>query len=456
MAENDERTLPELLADLKAAVEAGDRVKAMELHQRILQRLATEYAAAEQIELDVNCLLGELDANEGRRLRMQLEQRALQQVQQWQQQQQQSESPWPHSGQQQQQQQQQHPVGSGFSVESYWVGAGSQPRALGVDFPVWFGTNRQAEPGGKRFGAERSDRTTLGQVWVHVPRGHQFGEVGASFWQKVWRLNFEDDALKVVGLEQQTSDEFFGGLVKTMQAARDAGQKPQAVVFLHGFNVEFDEAAIRAAQIGYDLGIPGATAFFSWPSRGKVWSYTADEAAIEASEQAIADFLIDFTGKCGAETVHLIAHSMGNRGLLRALQRIAGDAQARGKVKFGQIFLAAPDVDRELFLQLAHVYRDHCQRATLYSSRRDWAVMASAWLHGSARAGYFTPYTISDSVDTIAVPDFNVEFLGHGYFSAAEALLYDIRGQIDVDKAPPRQRMTEAVDGGKKYWELRK
>lgn len=460
MTEFDEKTLHALLAELKAAVAAGDRARAMEVRQLILQGLATKDAAGDRIEQEVNVLLADLDENEGRRLRQEREQRALQelqQTQQQQQQQQQQEIPpsWPPSGQQQQQQQQ-HPFKTCYGSEPQVVGAGARGTATGVDFPVWFGTNRKPLAGGKSFGYERSVETTLGQVWVHVPKGHQYGKVGSSFWQKLWRLNFEDDALKIVGTERQPADKFYAGLQAVMQEARASGAKPQAVVFLHGFNVEFDEAAIRAAQIGYDLGVPGATAFFSWPSQGKVRAYAADEATIEASEQAIANFLIDFTAKCGAETVHLIAHSMGNRGLLRALQRIAGDAQSRGKVKFGQIILAAPDVDRDVFLDLAHVYRAFGARTTLYCSDGDKAVFASSVLHDAPRAGYFQPYTIADGVDTIAVPNFNVELLGHGYFAAAEPLLYDIGGLLKHDSAPPRQRMNTAIDGGKIYWSLRK
>ena len=65
-------------------------------------------------------------------------------------------------------------------------------------------------------------------------------------------------------------------------------------IFLHGYNVSFEEAALRAAQIGFDLSIRGAMAFFSWPSQGDLAGYSADEASIEASEFVIMEFLENF------------------------------------------------------------------------------------------------------------------------------------------------------------------
>ena len=241
-----------------------------------------------------------------------------------------------------------------------------------------------------------------------------------------------------------------------MQAARESGEQPHALVFLHGFNTTFADAAIRAAQIGYDLKVPGATAFFSWPSRGSVAAYPADEASIEASEPAITDFLVEFTENCGAEKVHIIAHSMGNRGLLRALQRISANAETRGKLKFGQVFLAAPDVDRDLFLDLASLYPEHAERTTLYASDADRAVHLSSKLHDAPRAGYFMPYTVAPGVDTVAVPDFDIDLLGHSYFAQAEALLHDIHDLMRHNEAPAkRQRMMAAAHGGTALWRVR-
>jgi len=155
--------------------------------------------------------------------------------------------------------------------------------------------------------------------------------------------------------------------------------------------------------------------------------------------------------------VHVIAHSMGNRGLLRALQRIAANAETHGKVKFGQIFLAAPDVDRDLFLDLARLYPEHAERTTLYASDGDLPVHLSAKLHDAPRAGYYLPYTVTAGVDTVVVPDFDVDLLGHSYFAQAEALLHDIYDLMRHGEPPAsRQRITPAHHDGQSLWKLRR
>jgi esterase/lipase superfamily enzyme len=225
-------------------------------------------------------------------------------------------------------------------------------------------------------------------------------------------------------------------------------------VFIHGYNVSFENAAIRAAQIGCDLSVPGATAFFSWPSRASPLAYPVDEATIEASEGALTDFLVDFSAHCGADWVDVIAHSMGNRGLLRALQRISANAET-SRPRFGQIILAAPDVDRDLFVDLSELYSRHAERTTLYASDRDLPVHASSMLHDAPRAGYYRPYTVVPGIDTIAVPSFNIDLLGHGYFAQAASLLHDIFDVIRHGSAPGlRQGMSKGRDGEVEFWKL--
>jgi esterase/lipase superfamily enzyme len=67
-------------------------------------------------------------------------------------------------------------------------------------------------------------------------------------------------------------------------------------LFIHGFNNSFEDAILRAAQIGYDLGIGQGIGLFSWPSQGVKTpkGYTTDEATAEASKYLLADFIEQF------------------------------------------------------------------------------------------------------------------------------------------------------------------
>lgn len=344
---------------------------------------------------------------------------------------------------------------------TFAAGPGAAPRgdtapSGGAVYPVWFATNRRHNALDGGYGGERGDSLSRGRVDVFVPDAHRFGETGTSFFGRLKRLDLRDDRLRVQAVTTQERDAFFGELKQAMAGAPATGAAPEALVFIHGFRTTFEDAALRTAQIGVDLGVaPGGAGFFSWPSKGDVRGYPADEASIEASERAIADFLIDFAANCGARKVHLIAHSMGNRGLLRALQRIAASA-AGGTVKFGQIFLAAPDLDRDLFLDLAHLYPTYSERTTLYASDHDLPVHLSSKLHDAPRAGYFTPYTVAADIDTVCVPDFDVDLLGHGYFAQAEALLYDIGDLMRSNQAPPRQRVAAMVEGDQSFWRIKR
>ncbi len=425
----DEAALEILFVELEAALRDKNRDRVLALQRAISQRLAANAAAGAAMERRLRALMARFDARtDTAQIAIELEDVERPEI-----------------------------VLRHFDPFDLERGAAPEEEK-GVDYPVWFATNRKPTAN-SGFGGERGNSVTRGRAMVHVPKAHRFGETGSGFFKRLIR---GDDRLRVKDIVAQAMDVFYDDVRKEIEAARKAGEEAQALVFLHGYNVSFEDAAIRAAQIGYDLKVPGPVAFFSWPSRGNLAAYPADEASIEASEQPIADFLVEFAQNCKARghttpKLHLIAHSMGNRGFLRALQRIAASAELRGKVHFNQIILAAPDVDRDLFLSLAALYRAHADGVTLYASRRDLAVHLSAKLHDAPRAGYFVPYTVTPGVDTIAVPDFDVDLLGHSYFAQAEALLHDIFDLLRHSEPPAkRQRIEAAKDGDAVFWRLKR
>jgi esterase/lipase superfamily enzyme len=322
-----------------------------------------------------------------------------------------------------------------------------------AEYLVWYGTNRRpTDPGdaAKGYSGTRDNVVHYGSCRVLIPESHKIGSIGWPWWKRL--LTLTDDRLRLLGMDELQRNDYWNGIAAQL-AAIDADER-SALIFVHGYNVSFQEAALRAAQIGFDLSVKGAMAFFSWPSQGSTRRYPADEATIEASEGVIADFMTDFAERSGTAAVHILAHSMGNRGVLRAVNRIAAKAQRRTGKPFGQVILAAADVDADVFRQLSAAYAEVASRTTLYVSKRDLAVEASRWLHNFPRAGLMPPTLVLPGIDTINVTNADLTMLGHGYVAEARDVLIDMHALI-THGAPPHERfgLREAKnEEGERYW----
>jgi esterase/lipase superfamily enzyme len=328
-----------------------------------------------------------------------------------------------------------------------------QPQTAKAEYVVLYGTNRRPNDpryAGKGYSATRDNVVHYGSCRVFIPQSHKIGSIGSPWWKRL--LTWTDDRLSLLSVDEVERSAYWSGIAAQLAAIR--ADERSALIFVHGYNVSFQEAALRAAQIGFDLSVKGAMAFFSWPSQGSTRGYPADEATIEASEGVIADFMTDFAERSGATAVHIIAHSMGNRGVLRAVNRIAAKAQRRTGKPFGQIILAAADVDADVFRQLSAAYADVASRTTLYVSKRDLAVEASRWLHNFPRAGLMPPTLVLPGIDTINVTNVDLTMLGHGYVAEARDVLTDMHALI-TQGAPPDKRfgLREAKnEEGERYW----
>jgi esterase/lipase superfamily enzyme len=236
----------------------------------------------------------------------------------------------------------------------------------------------------------------------------------------------------------------------------------QVLLFVHGYNMKFNSALLRAAQLGYDLAVPGITACFSWPSSGTYGGYWADEAAWEPSVPALVSFirrLAELGEEGGHGRVHVLAHSMGNRLVLRAIQQMVWETKAGNPPRtgwpLGHFLLAAPDVDRDVFRLLAPDCRQASSKhTTLYVSRKDQALYLSRWIAAFPRAGFHPPVTILPGMATIDVTHADLSWVGHSYFGEARKLLRDISQIIHFDALPDDARRGLLRVGGGRYWEL--
>ncbi|HYE97324.1 MAG TPA: alpha/beta hydrolase [Planctomycetota bacterium] len=296
-----------------------------------------------------------------------------------------------------------------------------------VRIPVFFGTDRQPTGRGtpsKYFGAERGD-PHRGVCEVSVPRDHRMGEYEIR-WGRRGDPSTPDTHVLLLSLKTLAADPF------RLELSREAGGKP-VFVYIHGYNTTFDDAIRRTAQLAYDLGFDGTPLCWSWASEGNILEYLKDERAVEKTVAPLRQFLLDVIEQSGATAVHLIAHSMGNRALLGALEKVEGR-------RFGEVVHAAPDVDADEFARRVVWTSQTARRTTLYASSRDYALQASKTVHLGPRAGDSGEgILVVPMIDSIDVSAVDTSLLGHSYYGDCTSVVCDL-GVLLRERTPVERR----------------
>lgn len=293
-----------------------------------------------------------------------------------------------------------------------------------VAVPLWFGTNRNdtgARDPATRFGVELAD-LTLGQLTVTIPPTHRTGQIEQP---RFWGLTRHPDPMQhmvLAGIETLAAAQFSAGCC-------DTGDR---LLFIHGFNVSFHDGALRAAQLAHDLEFPGQALYYSWPSRGALLGYLTDANNVLASRPALVEFLR--LASEGGGKLHVIAHSMGNRYFLEAVDELLRIHPDRA---LGHVILGAPDVDsNELSVRLERLSQ-HAQSISLYASRNDRALLVSRRIHGAPRAGDSSEGAIRlAGLDTLDASDIVADMLGHSYFGDSPLVLGDLAALLRLGLAP--------------------
>jgi esterase/lipase superfamily enzyme len=166
---------------------------------------------------------------------------------------------------------------------------------------------------------------------------------------------------------------------------------------------------------------------YSWPSKGGLLGagdYFHDAADSEASGSGhLKEFLSDVVTLSGAATITIVAHSMGSRALTTALSHIGFGMPKTAKPLVKEIVLAAPDIDRDVFLNVVNAVTRTGERMTMYASNRDRALEASKAANGFPRlgdaTGGVTVFAGGESIDASVVGD---DILAHSYYGRTSVL----------------------------------
>lgn len=332
--------------------------------------------------------------------------------------------------------------------------------------PVFYGTDRRRADNSERldYDGNRGRKLELGHALVSVPKSHQVPNIERPWAIKIPYFNvtiYEEaqDPKRHFVIQKITalSRSDFLAVVRE-RLTKSKTFEDQAFVFVHGYNTSFDIGVYRTAQIAYDLKFDGAPFLYSWPSGGGVASYTYDRESSGQSIPYMRDFMKLVINETGAKAVSVIAHSMGNQPILQVLRDLKRSTP--DDVVISQVILAAPDVDRDNFENIAKEILGLAKGVTLYVAANDQALQFSRRFHGGVPRAGDVPLQgpiIIDGIDTIDITAASTDSLGinHSGYAENNALLNDI-GRLIATGAPPSARIPpqfQRIEQGQRhYW----
>lgn len=330
------------------------------------------------------------------------------------------------------------------------------PGARYVRVPVWYATDRAAtglEDPADWFSGDRG-ALTYGRVDVSIPDTHEKGRLETP---SLWRLQFRASPDKHVILQAVTpapQAHWQGDL----RAALATCTRRDVLLFIHGYNVDFQTAARRAAQFAYDLEFTGACVLYSWPSEGRTLRYTVDEDAaiwtVDHFEEVLALLLTGVDAAC----IHAVAHSMGSRVLAEGVRRLDVTSLPAGAARLREVVFAAPDINADTFRTFVRKFHTRAERFTLYASSADRALACSHTVHKYPRAGDAGhDLVVVDGLETVDATSIDGAFLGHSYFCENRAVIQDLARLILDGQgcAFPRWGLDERLAGSGRYWVMK-
>ncbi|OQP84801.1 hypothetical protein BTR14_18260 [Rhizobium rhizosphaerae] len=240
---------------------------------------------------------------------------------------------------------------------------------------VYVATMRErAKPNSNIFTNEPSDTLNYASFTISIPPKHKAGEIE---WPK---KDAVDPKTNFVMVAQQVLDR--DSFYKAVSRKPPGGKPSHVGVFVHGFNTNFEEALFRQAQINADSDDGSRTpVLFSWPSQASITGYLADKDAATASRDGLTDLLDTLGRNRAVNKVTLIGHSMGGWLSAEALRQLR---LSRKTAIFSKltVFLAAPDIDAQLFKAQLSVIGPLSPPMTVLVSKDDRALAASRLLAG--------------------------------------------------------------------------
>ena len=321
-------------------------------------------------------------------------------------------------------------------------GPAGAPRSL----QIFVDSTRPPERAGAADASSRSGAAHFSLTTISVPPGHQAGSIERPSLGSENRLR----DFVVAGRRSLDEDAFRNEIASHISGR--IGSNRDVLLFIHGFNTSFDEARFRLAQIVTDGGFNGVPVLFTWPSKGSLFAYGSDRESAMASRDALGHLLALLAAEPDIGKIHVLAHSMGAWLAMEALREnaIAGHPDLDGHL--GDVMLAAPDIDLDVFRQqMARL--GSFVHVSIFAAANDRALSLSSMMADRPRLGALDPSKPSDreairslGVQVIDLSQDSVGLLGHATYANAPQVIKGIGAELGAARTEDRD--TQAVLDG--------
>jgi esterase/lipase superfamily enzyme len=268
--------------------------------------------------------------------------------------------------------------------------------APGTKIEILYATNRVpiGPPGARNYTRIRSNQLRVGVATLQV--GDDPGPAGAGPAQSTANATRERPAVRLVGVSPMAVLDNESGTLEPDAEAFFAyvdelvgrGRNRDLLIYVHGANSSFERAAAQAAQFQHFLGRDAVVMLFAWPSAGSWLRYRLDVATAGRTVPEFAYLLEKLSTRTRVAQLNVLAYSAGSMiaspGLARAAEASGGDAT---RLRLGEIYYAAPDIDFPVFVDNLPRYQGQTQRVTVALNTGDRALSFSQWIHRVSRAG---------------------------------------------------------------------
>jgi len=272
--------------------------------------------------------------------------------------------------------------------------------------------------------------------------------------------------------EDSPDAQAFFALVNKALAASPNGE---LLIYVHGSNNTVPRAAAQAAQFRHFTGRRMVVLSFMWPSAGSLLRYLTDVGNAAMSVEPFARLIEVLAQNTTASRIDVLAYSAGAQVVSPALALLGTSrpdeprAALRQRLRLGQIYFSAPDIDTRRFANELAQYIDIVDRVSLAANLNDSVLRLAAIVGRASRAGRPDASELSAeqtqflmeatrnrqfdliAVDPNAIP--NLPLRSHSFWYDDPWVSGDILAQFLL-RAPPATRGLEEQVGsvGAHYW----